>query len=264
MIKMTLFSFPFNSSTIILTVTAFATTVLSSTAYVCPHTVSKKLSIFPSHIAPRTISRRATTSTTHVNLFGNLFGDNTKDYDDQKDLQENEIARFSNLSAGSDDDIHVKFDSLSIMISEWSRLFVDEEDSEISGFAGKRMGLTTPVTVVPLVKLSFDVGDVVEGFPAVTELSGVQLLFKKPKVGGRSAYKDKDEDEDHADGENAEESIKEGGVEVQVQKLSNGELQVSAKRCEIEEGTMIKEMSEQTILDSLRDAIRAWKKEQKS
>ncbi|KAL7447660.1 hypothetical protein ACHAXS_000047 [Conticribra weissflogii] len=126
------------------------------------------------------------------------------------------------------------------------------------------MGLTTPVTVVPLVKLSFDVGDVVEGFPAVTELSGVQLLFKKPKVGGRSAYKDKDEDEDHADGEIAEESIKEGGVEVQVKKLSNGELQVSAKRCEIEEGTMIKEMSEQTILDSLRDAIRAWKKEQKS
>jgi len=256
----------------ILTATTFATTAVSSSAFVCLHSVPKNwdinhtpsaivggFSVIPSHTAPRTNSHRVTTSVTHVNLFGNLFGDNTKDYEDQEDLQGDEIARFSNLSSGSDDDLHVKFDSLSIMISEWSRLFIDEEDSEVHGSDGKKMGLTTPVTVVPLVKQSFDVGDAVGGVAAVAELSGVQLLFKKPKVGGRSAYKDKDEDEDK---ESKKETIKEGGVEVQVQQLSNGELQVSAKRCEIEEGTMIKEMSEQTILGSLREAIRAWRKEQ--
>lgn len=238
----------------ILTATTFAITTLSSSAFVSRHSVPKNwdinhtpfaivggFSVIRTHSALGTNSRRVATSVTHVNLFGNLFGDNTKDYEDQKDLEENEIARFSNLSSGSDNDIHLKFDSLSIMISEWSRLFIDEEDSEVHGSAGKRMGLTTPVTVVPLVKQSFDVGDAVGGVAAVAELSGVQLLFKKPKVGGRSAYKDKDEEDDEDNNEESqEETIKEGGVEVQVQQLSNGELRVCAKRCEIEEGTMIK------------------------
>ncbi|KAL7455208.1 hypothetical protein ACHAWC_007791 [Mediolabrus comicus] len=187
-------------------------------------------------------------TNTKLHLFGNIFGNDDKPAADQEGLQENELARFSNLLAnsgsGSDgvsdnNKIDVKFDSLSIMITSWSKMFSDH----------KSMGLTTPVDVVKL--------------PTTEDSAGVQLLFKKG-VGGRSAYNDKD---DKDDGDNKkkekEESIKEGGVQVQIEKLSDGnDLEVIASRCEIEEGTMIKEMSEQTIIDSLRQAMQAWKKEQ--
>lgn len=186
------------------------------------------------------------TTNTKLHLFGNIFGNDDKPAD-QEGLQENELARFSNLLANggsgsdgvSDNKIDVKFDSLSIMITSWSKMFSDH----------KSMGLTTPVDVVKL--------------PTTDDSSGVQLLFKKG-VGGRSAYNDKD---DKDDGDNKkkekEESIKEGGVQVRIEKLSDGnDLEVIASRCEIEEGTMIKEMSEQTIIDSLRQAMQAWRKEQ--
>ena len=188
------------------------------------------------------------TTNTKLHLFGNIFG-NDDTPADQEGLQENELARFSNLlanggSVGSDgvsDDnkIDVKFDSLSIMITSWSKMFSDH----------KSMGLTTPVDVVKM--------------PTTDDSAGVQLLFKKG-VGGRSAYNDKD---DKDDGDNKkkekEESIKEGGVQIRIEKLSSGnDLEVIASRCEIEEGTMIKEMSEQTIIDSLRQAMQAWRKEQ--
>ena len=59
-----------------------------------------------------------------------------------------------------------------------------------------------------------------------------------------------------------EKTIKEGGVQVMINKTPDGDLEVIAKRCETEEETMIKEMSEQTIIDSLGQAMQAWKKEQ--
>jgi hypothetical protein len=175
---------------------------------------------------------------TKLNLFGNLFGNDDKT-DDQKDLEGNELARFSNLLVGDDYNIDVKFDSLSILISSWAKMFSDH----------KSMGLTTPVDVVEL--------------PKTVSRTGVQLLFKKG-VGGRSAYNDKEEDEDD-DKRKAEKekSVKEGGVQVTIEKLaSSGDLEVIASRCEVDEGTMIKEMSEEAILDSLRKAVQAWKKEQ--
>lgn len=110
------------------------------------------------------------------------------------------------------------------------------------------MGLTTPVDVVKL--------------PTTENSAGVQLLFKKG-VGGRSAYNDKDDEDDDDKKKEKEDSIKEGGVQVRIEKLSDGnDLEVIASRCEIEEGTMIKEMSEQTIIESLRQAMQAWRKEQ--
>ena len=57
---------------------------------------------------------------------------------------------------------------------------------------------------------------------------------------------------------------KEGGVQVRVERLSGGDLRVIASRCEVEEGTMTKEMSEGVIIDSLRKAVTAWRKEQAS
>jgi hypothetical protein len=162
--------------------------------------------------------------TTKLHLFG--FGDGDKTND-------NELARFSNLLVGGSN-IDAKMDSLSIMISSWSKFFLDH----------KSMGLTTAVDVVDL--------------PKTIDSAGVQLLFKKG-VGGRSAYNDKDEEEK---GEKKEDSIREGGVQVLVKKLTGGNLEVVATRCEIDEGTMIKEMSEQAIIESLGKAMQAWKKEQ--
>jgi hypothetical protein len=161
---------------------------------------------------------------TKLHIFGFGGGDKTDD---------NELARFSNLLVGGSN-IDAKMDSLSIMISTWSKLFLDH----------KSMGLTTAVDVVEL--------------PKTIDSAGVQLLFKKG-VGGRSAYNDKDEEEK---GEKKKDSIREGGVQVMVNKLTGENLEVVATRCEMEEGTMIKEMSEQAIIESLGKAMQAWKNEQ--
>jgi len=172
------------------------------------------------------------TCSTKLNLLGNLFGN------DVADVETKELARFSNLLVSSDVNIDVKFDSLSIMISSWSKMFSDH----------KKMGLTTAVDVVEL--------------PKSGDSAGVQLLFKKGK-GGRFAYRDKDDKKDDGDKKKQkEDSVKEGGVQVMINKLSDGNLEVIASRCEIEEGTIIKEMSEQTIIDSLGQTMKAWKKEQ--
>ena len=56
--------------------------------------------------------------------------------------------------------------------------------------------------------------------------------------------------------------MKEGGVEILVEQLENGDIQVIAKRCDFDEDTMIKEMSESAILEQLKKAIGVWKKEQ--
>jgi hypothetical protein len=53
---------------------------------------------------------------------------------------------------------------------------------------------------------------------------------------------------------------KQGGVEILVEKLSSSSLQVRAKRCEIDDDTMIKEMSEEVIIQELKKAIGVWKK----
>mmetsp|Transcript_17537 Transcript_17537/g.37915 ORF Transcript_17537/g.37915 Transcript_17537/m.37915 type:complete len:248 (+) Transcript_17537:372-1115(+) len=184
-------------------------------------------------------------SATHLHLFGNLFGNEV--VEDQIDLAEGELARFS-YSLPSNDNPQVKFDSLSIMMSEWAKLFTDEEQD---------MGLTTPVEVKSLSPQHSPSDD-----PDVSAYAGTQLLFVKRKTGGYSAYKDKD-DEKNKD-EKKDKEVKEGGVEVRVEQLTNGDLQVVATRCEIEEGTLVKEMSEGIIIDSLRKAVAAWKKEQES
>mmetsp|Transcript_28330 Transcript_28330/g.51213 ORF Transcript_28330/g.51213 Transcript_28330/m.51213 type:complete len:244 (-) Transcript_28330:261-992(-) len=189
-----------------------------------------------------TISPSPTSITTRLHLFG--FGKEAI-ADDQKDLQnENELARYS-FEIPADTNINVKFDSLSIMIAAWAKLFTDPE---------QKMGLTTPVTLVELTNALDAKGN--------AHLSGVQFLFRKPAVS--SAYKSKDDEKGSKDGQKKEEPKKEGGVEVRVeQPAGSGDLEVIASRCDIEEGTMVKEMSEQTIIDSLRKAMAAWKKEQK-
>lgn len=182
-------------------------------------------------------------SATRLHLFG--FGNAVEE--DQTDLAEGELARFSHL-VPSDANPKVKFDSLSIMMSEWSKLFTEED---------RDMGLTTPVEVRALNPQANPPGN--DADDDVSAYAGTQLVFVKGKTGGYTAYKDKD---DQNNKDQKEEEVKQGGVEVRVEQLTNGDLQVVATRCEIEEGTMVKEMSETIIIDSLRKAMAAWKKEQ--
>lgn len=191
-------------------------------------------------------SDRVAAPATRLDLFGNLFGSEKRE--DDEELGEHDLARISHPLSPSDSP-DVKFDSLSILVSEWSALFEG---------GAKGTGLTTPVTVERIEAREV-------GSDEVAKIAGARLLFKKSKTGGRSAYRDKDDDGGEDGGSKKEEEpVKEGGVEVRVEQLTGGDLRVVASRCEFEEGTMFKEMSEGAIVDSLRKAVAAWKKEQGS
>ena len=225
-----------NMMMIIITFVVAGSIVLPASAFIFPH---HSLHVHQHYQHQHLVHNRAAAAPEHglntkLNLFG-LGNDDTTDKDDP----EKELARFSNLLVGDTNNIDTKLDSLSIMISSWSQMFSDH----------KKMGLTTAVDIKEL--------------PNTADSAGVQLIFKKG-TGGRSAYYDKDQDDkENKDSKKREDSIKNGGVQILINKVSDGaDLDVIASRCEIEEGTMIKEMSEQTIIDSLGQAMQAWKKEQ--
>eukprot|EP00568_Trieres_chinensis_P007980 CAMPEP_0183309332 /NCGR_PEP_ID=MMETSP0160_2-20130417/25020_1 /TAXON_ID=2839 ORGANISM="Odontella Sinensis, Strain Grunow 1884" /NCGR_SAMPLE_ID=MMETSP0160_2 /ASSEMBLY_ACC=CAM_ASM_000250 /LENGTH=130 /DNA_ID=CAMNT_0025473343 /DNA_START=369 /DNA_END=761 /DNA_ORIENTATION=+ len=125
----------------------------------------------------------------------------------------------------------------------------------------KKSGLTTPVKVFP--------SDGVPDEEGVVSVSGVRLVFQATKTG--NAYKSKDEEKASkqddefgaSDSSEVDEAKKEGGVEILVEKLNDGEVRVRARRCDLDEDTMIKEMSEENIINKLKEAINVWKKEQK-
>lgn len=204
------------------------------------------------------------STTTSLRLFGNILGNKEGAVSEQR---EGELARFAfpKATGSSPSSNDVKFDSLSIMIKEWSKLFVADD------LGNKKItGLTTPVTVVDLtwVDLLTPAAAAVENDDDTIKFSGVQLLFKKGKTGGRSAYQDKDDErhnKNEKDGQKDNvDATKEGGVEVRVEQSSSGDLRVIASRCEMEEGTLTKGMSEGVIVDSLKKAISAWRKEHAS
>lgn len=147
--------------------------------------------------------------------------------DDSKRSDE-ELALYPNLQAD-------QFDGLSEYIQQWAALF-------------KGGGLTTPVKIIQT--------------NADDSSKGVQILFQKVDTG----YQDKDSSEESEGNEKEKErtkAVSEGGVEVLVEKKDD-KIQVRARRCEIEEGTMIKEMSEDAILQELKKAMEVWRKETKA
>ena len=102
---------------------------------------------------------------------------------------------------------------------------------------------------------------------AASSSSGVKLVFKKRKAAYADADAAKEDDRNDEPRKKKDKEIREGGVQVVVtllesDELQSDELQVTASRCDIDEGTIVKEMSEETIVDSLRKAVAAWKKEQ--
>lgn len=121
-------------------------------------------------------------------------------------------------------------------------------------FDGKGMGLITPVTIQAVSNILDDNEDVIRS-------KGVQILFLKVESG----YSDKDNEEEKTEKRDngPKKDTKQGGVQILVEQMKDGSVQVRAKRCELDDDTIIKEMSEEVILKELKKAIKIWKKELK-
>mmetsp|Transcript_13704 Transcript_13704/g.20872 ORF Transcript_13704/g.20872 Transcript_13704/m.20872 type:complete len:214 (+) Transcript_13704:93-734(+) len=175
----------------------------------------------------RRLLRQTPPPIHSLHLFG--FGEGNP-----KEGNGDELITIHNVNVGS------SIDGLSDYLMKWSKLF------ESGG-----MGLTTPVKVSPLLG-----GD----------NKGFQILFQATKTG--SAYISK-KDEQRMEEENGDDGDlepdtpkKEGGVDIiLIPTTDDGVVEIRAQRCEIEKGTIIKEMSEETIVRELNKAIKIWEKQ---
>lgn len=106
-------------------------------------------------------------------------------------------------------------------------------------------GLTTPIKV------------------QVTD-DGVQITFAPKQATGkkyRSADEEKESEKKGLKKKTGNEPQEEGGVEIFV--LGDDSLSVQAKRFNYGEDVSVKEMSEETIVSKLKEALIVWKGEQK-
>ena len=207
----------------------------------------------PGRMTLRTLHTPAyAPSSTRLHIFGNLFGGG----DDGSDKSKGELASFSNLEK-STADADVAFDSISTYVVDWAKLF--------EGDGGKERGLTTPVTVSTLNgPVQADGDNAQDDENEVLASSGIKFTFKPPK----NAFEDKkDTDDGEKQGKKKKKETSSGGVLVQCQKIASGggevEIRLLASRCDIDEGTIIKEMSEQCIVDDLRKAVKIWRDERR-
>lgn len=148
-----------------------------------------------------------------------------------------------------------KFEQLAQYVQEWSAAFEGDR---------KGTGLTTPVLVRKSRK------PVVSKFDGVVARSGVRILFQTTNTGDRykSASEERKEDAERSGGRTVKKSSKplttkaskEGGVEILVEKTTDGSIRVRARRCNMDHKTIVKEMSEGVIVKNLSRAIDAWVK----
>jgi len=232
-----------------------------------------------------TIHHTPTTKTVSLQgFFGGMFGGGDDAKGDEKDavLVTYDIEQFDGNANDNDNDIDVKFESLSDYITnKWAMLFVTGT-----------IPLTTPVRLsknpTTSTKSTDRDDDDDDDDETVEDVAGCRLIFQKVDTGYKSS---KEEDNatgggggDDGTGTGTTTSVdrnetKQGGVEIVVEKISSSSslvttprssvdamsrrslLRVRARRCEIDDDTMIKEMSEDIIVEELRKAIDVWKKE---
>jgi len=210
---------------------------------------------------PAVVSSTATpTKNSQLSgFFGGIFGGG----DDEKEalLATYDIEQFDG------NDVDVKFESLSDYITnKWAMLFVTGN-----------IPLTTPVRVLKNaasseIESNQTDQDENSGAENVEDVAGCRLIFQKVDT----SYKSKEEEEagsttvDDRTTSSDQEETKQGGVEILVEKISKlspssddarRSLRIRARRCEVDDDTMIKEMSEDIIVEELRKAIDIWKKE---
>ena len=154
-----------------------------------------------------------------------------------------------------------KYEQLRQYIKQWSASYEGDR---------KGTGLTTPVLVRKSRKPA-------STFDGVISRDGVRILFQTTNTGDRykSASEEKLEEKERNRGGGGgsgaptkksssapvmTKARKEGGVEVLVEKTTNGNIRVRARRCNMDNKTIVKEMSEQVIVKSLKKAVEAWVK----
>lgn len=147
-----------------------------------------------------------------------------------------------------------KYEQLAQYVQEWAATFEGDR---------KGTGLTTPVLVRKSRKAA-------SKFDGVVERQGVRILFQTTNTGDRykSASEEKIEEKERSGGGTVKKSSKplttksskEGGVEVLVEKTTDGNIRVRARRCNLDHKTIVKEMSEGVIVKSLSRAVDAWVK----
>ena len=169
-----------------------------------------------------------------------------------------ELWRSETLVEG-DDDLDRKFEELASYMEEWSTRFEN---------GAKGTGLTTAVTVSPSKFLNdLEV-------PSTVRKYGVRLEFKKTNTGSRYKSKSEERELETAQPNSSSASTapmsplkqsREGGVEILVEEVSKSgkrQLRVRARRCNMDDKAVVKELSEETILKRLGEAVTVWKKEQ--
>ena len=127
-----------------------------------------------------------------------------------------------------------KYDALVQYVKEWAGSMMNPGN-----------GLTTPIKV------------------QVTD-DGVQITFAPKQATGkkyRSADEEKESEKKGLKKKTGNEPQEEGGVEIFV--LGDDSLSVQAKRFNYGEDVSVKEMSEETIVSKLKEALIVWKGEQK-
>lgn len=143
------------------------------------------------------------------------------------------------------------YDKLLEYVQGWAEILAD---------SGK--GLTTPVQAVD--------GILSRSAYLVEEQDGVQLLFLPTKTGKYYMSKDEERQRESETGQkagtagaspNIRKTVREGGVDVVVEITKSNQLRVRARRCNYAPDAVIKELSEETILKRLEDAMAVWKKE---
>jgi len=217
------------------------------------HGFTKSIVPTTSTTLTRTTTPLTTNSQSHsptaLHVFGGLFGGGSK-----LSLSEEPMTIYSRTTTNVDDE-EKQYEALGEYLEKWSKLFTNGN-----------IKLTTPVTVELVVPHQEEGTD-------GRRRRGIRLLFKDTKTGYKSKTEEKESNQKTTNSsqdtnntndkkKQAANPVKQGGVEILVEKKDTG-LEVTAKRCDIEEDTIIKEMSEETILNELKQAIEVWKRETK-
>ena len=132
--------------------------------------------------------------------------------------------------------------------------------AEILADSGK--GLTTPIQAVKGIQS--------RSSHLVEKQDGVQLLFLPTKTGKNYMSKDEERQRETETGRKTgtagasvafRKTVREGGIDVVVEITKEQTLRLRARRCNYADDAVIKELSEETILKRLQDAMEVWKKE---
>ncbi|GAX10203.1 hypothetical protein FisN_3Lh398 [Fistulifera solaris] len=144
-------------------------------------------------------------------------------------------------------EVSKNYASLVEYIREWAELLAE---------SGK--GLTTPIRAVPVIDPISKSG--------IQQSQGVQLLFLPTSTGKN--YVSREEEKQRGTEKSSTAPLrtqtKEGGIEIMVEITRENKLRVRAKRCNYADDTVIKEISEETILKRLRDGVDVWIKDHKT